>query len=98
MLNFIGKVLTGALATREFLQKNSILLGQTIQPMDSTTTAARYAGYLQEMNSGAMQTLQTDPNSTDSACSDATAVTNVYLEYMADAENYTNGEISSAEF
>ena len=98
MLHFVGKVLTGALATKEYVHRNHPRLAQTIQPMDTTTTAARYAGYLQEMNTGGMLSLQTDPTSTDTLCADATALTNANLDYLADASNYVNGEINSAEF
>ena len=66
--------------------------------MDTTTTAARYAGYLQSYNTGNMLSLQSDPTATDTPCAEATALTNAEISYMTDASNYVGGSINSAEF
>ena len=69
-----------------------------INPMDSTTTVERYAGYLQQMNTGTMKSLQPDPDNVSGDCIDLTDETNDLILEMFNADNYTGGVINQAEF
>ena len=69
-----------------------------INPMSEVTTVERYAGYLELMNTGAMKSLQMDPDNPDGDCLTLTEETNALIQAMFNSDNYTNGVINQAEF
>ena len=66
--------------------------------MEEESTVERYSRYLQNMNVGAMRSLQSNPDDLDTDCYANTAATNVLINEMFDVTNYTDGEINQAEF
>ena len=67
-------------------------------PMSDVTTIYRYQGYLQEMNTGAMKSFQSNPDDIESGCYTLTAESNTLIEFMFDENNYVDATFNESEF
>ena len=56
--------------------------------MEEESTVERYSRYLQNMNVGAMRSLQSNPDDLETDCYANTASTNVLINEMFDVNNY----------